>query len=83
MYSSDVTPSVCTSTVSTSRPVAKPITAPGSEPASSPTDITTSGVRSALMPKIEICETAVSWTTTMTRASTARRTTRRGEGIVT
>ena len=51
--------------------------APGIEPASSPTDITTSGVRSALTPKIEICETADSWTTTVTRASaTSRRVSR-------
>ena len=34
----------------------KPMIAPGSEPVSRPTDITTSGVRSALTPKIEICE---------------------------
>ena len=36
----------------------KPMIAPGSEPASRPTDITTSGVRSALTPNTEICETA-------------------------
>ena len=53
--------------------------APGSEPVSKPTDITTSGVRSALTPKIEICETAASWTITDTKASSASRSTRRGE----
>ena len=58
MYSSDVTPSVWNRTMSTSSPVPKPMIAPGSEPASRPTDITTSGVRSALTPNTEICETA-------------------------
>ena len=73
MYSSDVTPSVWTRTVSTSSPVPKPMIAPGIEPASNPTDITTSGVRSALTPKIEIWETADSWTTTVTSASATSR----------
>ena len=54
--------------VSTNSPTPKPMIAPGIEPASSPTDITTSGVRSALTPKIEICETAASWMTTATNA---------------
>ena len=51
----------------------KPMTAPGIEPASSPTDMTTSGVRSALTPKTDTCETAAIWTITVTRASAASR----------
>ena len=69
MYSSEVTPSVWNSTMSTSIRFAKPMIAPVIEPHSSPTDITTSGVRSALTPKIEICEIAASWITTATNAS--------------
>ena len=72
MYSSEVTPSVWTSTRSTSRPVPKPVIAPASEPASRPTDITTSGPRSALTPKIEICETAACWITTVANARTSQ-----------
>ena len=71
MYSSEVTPSVCTSTVSTIKPMKKPVMAPVSEPHSNPTDITTSGVMSASTPKIEIFEITVSWTSTATRLSTA------------
>ena len=83
MNSSDEIPSVWTSMVSTSSPVAKPITAPVSEPASSPTDITISGVMSALMPKMEIWDTAASWMTTVPRASSTRRTTSRSDGLLT
>ena len=68
MYSSEVTPSVWTSTRSINRPVANPNTAPGSEPHNSPTDITMSGVRSALTPKIDTWETADSWITTREEA---------------
>src|SRR6185437_4774240 len=82
MYSSEVTPSVWTSTASTSSPVAKPITAPVSDPASSPTDMTMSGVRSALIPKMEICDTAASWMTTVPRASRTRRRISRGAGTL-
>ena len=71
MYSSDVTPSVCTSTVSTINPMKNPVTAPVIEPHSSPIDITTSGVMSASTPKIEIFEITVSWTSTATRLSSA------------
>ena len=83
MYSSEVIPSVCTRIVSTSSPVANPMIAPVIEPVSRPTDITISGVRSALTPKIEICAIAVSWTTTVTSASAASRRTRRGETSLT
>ena len=71
MYSSEVTPSVCTSTVSTISPMKKPGDRAGHRSASSPIDITTSGVMSALTPKIEICETTVSCTTTASSASSA------------
>ena len=67
----------------TSRPVPKPMIAPGSDPASSPTDMTTSGDRSALTPKIEICEITVSWITTVRTVSRTSRTMSRVEGTVT
>ena len=51
----------------------KPMTAPGIDPASSPTDMTTSGVRSALTPNTETCETAAICTITVTRAIAASR----------
>src|SRR5437764_1062089 len=53
------------------------IGAPATAPASSPTDITTSGERSALTPKIEIWETAVCWITTVANARTTSRSGRR------
>ena len=59
--------------MSISSPIANPKIAPGSEPHSSPTDITTSGVMSALTPKIEIWETAASWITTPKNPSRTRR----------
>ena len=46
-----------------------PNAAPGSEPASRPALATTSGVRSALAPKISICETAATCTSTTTTPS--------------
>src|SRR5580704_10328018 len=73
MYRSEVTPRVWTRIRSIIRPVANPNTAPVSDPHRSPIDITTSGVRSALTPKIDTCETADSWITTAKKPSRINR----------
>ena len=62
---------------STNRPMPKPVIAPAASPSAARPTSRPAASRSALTPKIEICETAACWTTTVTKPSSTRRRIRR------
>ena len=70
-----MTPRVCSSAMSATRPSRKPTVAPATGPASNPIERATSGSRSALASKRLICPTTASWSTTTVRTRTSSRTT--------